>query len=112
MARLGIVRKVAAAFAVGLTAVALSACSFSTSTGKSVKEADVESQISAQLAAKIGEKPKSVTCPGDLKAKQGTTMRCSLVDKTDKKYGLTVTVTSVEGNTVNFDIKVDDEPTP
>lgn len=29
-----------------------------------------------------------------------------------RKYGVTATVTSVKDNTVNFDIKVDDEPTP
>jgi len=71
----------------------------------------VEKQIADQLAAKAGERPTSVSCPGNLKAKEGTTMRCTLV-ASGGKYGLTVTVTSVKDNTVNFDIKVDDKPTP
>ncbi len=63
------------------------------------------------MATKTGERPSSVTCPDDLKAKEGTTMRCMLAASSGS-YGRTVTVTSVKDDTVNFDIKVDDEPAP
>jgi hypothetical protein len=39
----------------------------------------------------------------------GTQLRCELVDG-NNTYGLTVTVTNVDGTTVNFDIAVDDKP--
>ena len=32
------------------------------------------------------------------------------VDGDDQEYGVTVTVTSVEGETANFDVQVDEEP--
>ncbi|MGB9376592.1 MAG: DUF4333 domain-containing protein [Mycobacteriales bacterium] len=96
----------------GLTSAALSGCSVTASTGTSVKKTDVERQISDQLYKKAGEAPKDVTCPRNLSAKQGTTMRCTMTDAGGTNYGLTVTVTSVKNNTVNFDIKRDSKPTP
>lgn len=111
MGNFGIGRRIAAAVAACAAVAALSACSVSASGGKSVKQAEVEKQIADQLAAKTGERPTSVSCPDNLKAKEGTTMRCTLTARSGK-YGLTVTVTSVKDNTVNFDIKVDDKPTP
>lgn len=79
MSSIGIGRRIAAAVAACAAVVALSSCSFSASTGKSVKKADVEKQIADQLATKTGERPSSVTCPDNLKAEEGTTMRCTLV---------------------------------
>lgn len=111
MRRWGIGRRFAAALAACAAVAAMSACSLSASTRKSVKKADVEKQIADQLAVNAGERPSSVSCPGKLKAKDGTTMRCTLV-ASGGKYGVTVTVTSIKDNTVNFNIKVDDKPTP
>lgn len=86
----------------------LSACSFSLG-GKSMDQAEVEKKISAALKEQVGTAPDKVVCPGDLKAEKGTKMRCVLTaDGT--RYGVTVTVTSVKGDTVNFGIKVDDTP--
>ncbi|QDP97158.1 DUF4333 domain-containing protein [Microlunatus elymi] len=81
----------------------LSACGTLT-----VSQADVENQISTQLQKQVGQKPDDVTCPGDLQGKVGTTMRCTLTAG-DSKYGVNVKVTSVEGNKVLFNIKVDDQ---
>jgi len=50
-----------------------------------------------------------VTCPEDLEGVVGTQLRCELVAGNDT-YGVTVTVTSVKGTTVNFNIAVDDKP--
>ena len=104
-------RRITASLAACAAVAALTSCSFSASTGKSVKKADVEKQIADQLAANVGQRPTSVTCPDNLKAKVGTTMRCTL-DSSGTKYGLTVTVTSIKDNTVNFNIKVDEKPAP
>ncbi len=81
--------------------LALAACS-GTAT---VSADDVEQQISDQLAAEVGTAPDSVTCPGELTAEVGTTMTCELTAGADT-LPVTVTVTSVEGSTVNFDIQV------
>lgn len=89
----------------------LAGCSFSASAGKSVGKAEVEHQVSTQLAARVGQQPKSVVCPGDLKAKKGTTMRCKLETPDGTKYGVTVTVTSVNGGKANFNFQVDNKPT-
>lgn len=70
----------------------------------------VASQISDQLAQQFGSKPESLTCPDNLKGTQGATLRCQLVDG-GQKYGVTVTVNSVDGSDVNFGFKVDEKPT-
>jgi hypothetical protein len=94
----------------GLAVLGVSACKVSVSTGKAVAKADVEKEISDQLKAKVGVAPKKVTCPGDLGAKVGTEMRCTLTADDGTAYGLTVSVTTVNGKAVDFDINVDDTP--
>ena len=65
--------------------------------------------ISDRLYKQVGDRPESVTCPENLKGKEGATLRCQLTDNS-KKYGINVTVTTVVGGEVNFDFKVDDQP--
>ena len=85
-------------------AATLAACSFSTSVGNtSVSKDDVQKQISEKVTEQGGTKPDSVTCPSDLKAEVGATLDCKMSDG-KKNYGVNVTVTSVDGKTVNFDI--------
>ncbi len=79
------------------------------STTGAVSQADLEQQVSTQLESSVGVAPDSVTCPGDLTAETGTTMRCELTAG-DSTYGLTVTVTGVENDVASFDILVDDAP--
>ena len=67
------------------------------------------SEISNQLKEQVGRAPDKVTCPDDLKGEVGTKEKCELKDGADT-YGVTVTVTSVDGTDVKFDIKVDDKP--
>ena len=82
-----------------------------------VDKKEVAQEISDQLEAHNGKKPDSVTCPDNLKGVQGETLRCTLVDA-GQTNGVTVTVTSVEGSHVRFDIKPDEglitsaSPTP
>lgn len=81
--------------------LALSACS------ATVAQENVEGQIAQQLAEQVGETPDSVSCPGDLPAEVGAKMECTLTEG-GQTLGVTVTVTSIEGSTVNFDIDVAD----
>lgn len=85
-------------------AATMAACSFSGSVGDTTVSKDqVQSQISEKVAEQGGTKPDSVTCPGDLKAQVGATLDCKMAEGA-KNYGVNVTVTSVDGKTVNFDI--------
>ena len=62
------------------------------------------------LEEQIGTRP-DISCPDDLEAEEGAETRCTLTAGEDPtEYGVTVTVTSVEGATVNFDVEVDSEP--
>ncbi len=71
----------------------------------------VASTISSKLTQQVGKKPDSVTCPDNLKGVAGATLRCQLVDGSNK-YGVNVTVTNVDAGDVNFDIQVDDHAEP
>jgi Domain of unknown function (DUF4333) len=76
---------------------------------KSVSKNDVASQITQKMTDAAGNKPDSVTCPDDLKAKVGATLNCQMKLK-DQTYGVNVTVTSVEGDQAKFDmVKVYDK---
>ena len=94
------------AYAFGAAALMLVAgCSFSVGTSgpKTVAKADVANQISDKVNEKAGHKPESVSCPEDLKAAVGTSIDCQMTDG-GQTYGVNVTVTSVDGDRVNFDI--------
>jgi hypothetical protein len=72
---------------------------------------DVAEGAEDALETQVGARP-DVTCPEDLEAEVGAETRCILTAGDDPtEYGVTVTVTSVEGDTANFDVEVDDEPT-
>lgn len=89
--------------AAGLMASA-GACSCSVgSSSHSVSKSDVADQIRAKMTDAAGNKPESVTCPGDLPAKVGAQLNCEMKVK-DSTYNVNVTVTSVEGKDVKFDM--------
>ena len=75
---------------------------------ETVDKDQVASVISGKLTQQVGRKPDSVTCPDNLKGTVGATLRCQLTDS-GQKYGISVTVTSVDAGDVNFDFKVDDQ---
>jgi hypothetical protein len=85
--------------------LAVAGCSGSVSINqeKTVAKADVADQISTKVNEKAGRKPESVTCPGDLKAAVGASLDCQMTYD-GQPYGVNVTVTSVVGDRVNFDI--------
>lgn len=76
---------------------------------ETVDKDQVASQIGDQLAKQVGHQPDKVTCPDNLKGAQGATLRCDLTDQ-GQTYGVTVTVTDVQGGDVLFDFKVDEQP--
>lgn len=55
-----------------------------------------------------GKQVNQVSCP-DLVAQVGASQRCTLMSGTET-YGVTVTVTTVQGTDVKFDIQVDQTP--
>jgi molybdopterin-biosynthesis enzyme MoeA-like protein len=83
-------------------------CSVSIGAGSpALGRHQVEKEVSDRLTQKVGQRPKAITCPGDLEAKVGTTMRCRLEADDGSKIGLTLTVTSVKGKHVRYNIQVD-----
>jgi hypothetical protein len=71
---------------------------------------DVATGAEDALEQQVGERP-DISCPEDLPAEVGAETRCTLTAGGDPtEYGVTVTVTSVEGDTANFDVQVDEQP--
>jgi Domain of unknown function (DUF4333) len=70
---------------------------------KVVTKHDVAGQISQKLKDANGKPPQSVTCPDDLKPTVGSTLKCTMTLE-DQQVGVNVTVTSVDGDNVNFDM--------
>lgn len=98
--------RIAIPVALACGAVLLAGCRVGTGSG-AVSQHKVEKEVSDELTKTVGQRPKAITCPGDLKAVEGTKMRCQLEATDGKKLGLTLTVTSVKDNHVKFHIQVD-----
>jgi Domain of unknown function (DUF4333) len=78
-------------------------CSFSAGKKDVVSKDDVSHQISDKMTDSDGNKPESVSCPNDLKATVGATLNCEMKVK-GKPFNVNVTVTSVDGDNVKFDM--------
>lgn len=76
-------------------------------TAAAVDVAEVERQSSDRLAEQVGQAPDDFSCPGDLPAEEGAEMRCELTHG-GQTLGVTLTVTSVDGGDVNWDVLVDE----
>jgi predicted thioesterase len=103
MAR-SIVRTFLASGAAALLMASAGACSCSVgSSSHAVSKSDVAGQISAKMTDAAGNKPESVSCPGDLPATVGSELNCEMTIK-GATYHVNVKVTSVEGKDVKFDM--------
>lgn len=92
--------------ACGASAIVMVGCSSGPPT---VAKDELAAEINKRLVEQVGRAPDSVTCPTNLRGEVGVTERCELKDGNDT-YGITVTVTGVDGTDVRFDFKVDDTP--
>jgi hypothetical protein len=91
------------AAAAGLMAGAgVCSCSIGSSS-HSMSKSDVASRITSKLTDAAGNKPDSVTCPNDLPAKVGAQLNCEMKVK-NQTFNVNVTVTSVNGSDVKFDM--------
>jgi hypothetical protein len=75
-----------------------------TACGSSIGQDELEKQVSSTLESRFGV-AADVSCPGDLDAEVDATTECSAIDPdSGEKIRLRITVTSVEGDTADFDI--------
>jgi hypothetical protein len=89
-----------------LVLTALSACG----STDALSAGQVATSAEKALEQKIGVRPE-VTCPKELAATVGAKTRCTLTAPGDStKYGVTVTVTSVDGDTPDLQVVVDHQP--
>ena len=92
---------------------ALAGCSASVTltTEPTIDKATLEKGITDTLTKKVGQRPDAVECPIALKVKVGETTRCALTAN-GVRYGVTATITSVQGANYHYDVQVDDQRLP
>ncbi|MGK3937500.1 DUF4333 domain-containing protein [Streptomyces caeruleatus] len=99
----------------GAVGVLLVGCSASVEVGKSEPKMSAEkvaTLVSEKLASTTGQPKPDISCPQDLVGKVGTSMRCKLTADDGSTLGVTVTVTSVDGDQINFDLEADATASP
>ncbi|KOX09986.1 hypothetical protein ADL05_24920 [Nocardiopsis sp. NRRL B-16309] len=82
-------------------------CSFSIG-GPGDVDAELVAERSSEMLAEAGQAPDEFTCTQDLPAEVGAEIRCNMVSG-GMNYGVTITATSVNGTSVQWNIQVDDE---
>ena len=96
-----------------VAALLLSACSVSVGTS-SLSASQVEEKATAALAESQGiplEEMPPLECPSDLTAEVGASIVCVIGDPAQgNTYDVTITVETVNGEDVGFDIQVADVP--
>ena len=110
MRRIGAGRAALGAVAVAL---ALVGCNAHVSIGGSpaVPRNSVQTEVATVVARQANQPVPKVVCPGDLKAKVGTVMYCSLTPQgSTTSYPVKVQVDSIDGTQVHFRIEVSRTP--
>ncbi len=75
-----------------------------TACGSSIEQDELERQVSSTLESEFGV-AADVSCPGDLDAEVDASTECTATDPdSGEEVALRIIVTSVEGETANFDI--------
>ena len=96
-----------------VAALTLTACTVSVET-PSLSATEVEQKATAALAEGQGvplDEMPPLECPSDLPAEVGASIVCVIGDAAvGNTYDVTITVETVEGDDVSFDIQVADEP--
>jgi hypothetical protein len=81
-----------------------------TGCGSQVTARDVAAAVADAVQPRLGARP-DVSCPHDVPAEVGARTRCTLTGAgLDGRYGVTVTVATVENGRARFDVAVDTEP--
>jgi Domain of unknown function (DUF4333) len=83
----------------------LPGCAFSAGVNSTptVSKDDLQKNISDRLT-KAGEQPESVTCNEDLVGEVGKTTRCEVVMGPTNSFEPVVTVTGIDGSTINYEM--------
>jgi hypothetical protein len=91
--------------AMSAAGVALVGCSADVSVASTptVSRQVLQSDIADRLA-KAGQPPRSVTCEQDLVGEIGRTTRCDVVMSEDNSFEPVVTVTRIDGSTVDYEM--------
>ncbi|MDT0270060.1 DUF4333 domain-containing protein [Streptomyces sp. DSM 44915] len=99
--------RIAAGTTLGALAVLLaSGCS---SGDPVVESEELERQVTSALTEQVGQAPDDVSCPDELPAEVGESVRCELTAG-GTTIGVTVTASAVDGSDAELDIQVDDAP--
>lgn len=85
-------RNVSRRLAVCCLAVLAAACT------RPLDRAEVESEISTQLAERFAGSTWSVACPDGVQPEAGATFRCSATSDTEQRFGITVTQDDAKGS--------------
>ena len=92
--------------AVPVLAFGLAGCGAGTLSADTIEEGAEDA-----LEEQVGTRP-DITCPEEIPAEVGAETECTLTAGDDPaEYPVSVRVSSVEGDTANFDIEVGDAPT-
>lgn len=87
--------------------ISATACSASDNTRSTLDDVGLEQRLSTLWEQQGDQKPDKVDCPDDLKAKEGTTTRCTLTTG-GNQVTVKVTVNELDGTTVRFNAEVDE----
>ncbi|MFW5418551.1 DUF4333 domain-containing protein [Nocardiopsis sp. CNT-189] len=71
-----------------------------------VPQEEVVERATQVLEEELGGAVEDFSCPGELPAQEGESMRCELTAG-GQTVGVTLTTTKVNGSDVDFDVKVD-----
>ncbi len=75
----------------------------------SVPQKQLEINARKQLSAAVGRQAPPISCPGNLAAKVGATLKCS-TRLDGRPYAVRLSVTSVKGTDVRYDVRVARHP--
>lgn len=93
-----------------LCAVPLVAACGAQDVDRAELEAQVQRSLQAQTVVKVNV--QGVSCPNRLKAEHGAQTRCTVTTADGKSIGALVTVTGTANHRVQFNLKLDQNPTP
>lgn len=90
-------------------ALAVTGCGAVELAADTLSASEVATTAENALEAEVGARP-DISCPEGLDKEEGASIRCTLTAPDDPtEYGVTVTVTSTDGDT-RLGVEVDDEP--